>query len=413
MSKPQNYADILLNLPVDDTLKTFLERHALPLPEGWNWCDSMQTSRSLLRLVQSHPNTAMRDRIVAGLHASTLLAHPLGKQAMFQATHDRATELVGLIACKSDLHRAFWLYVHHPALFEAAAEIEYLDNHGQHAQQHDLGVRRSINRDEAALVAFSEAIKGFYQRELGCGEVCVVNVLERARGTQLISIHAKDLATARLEFEGSQLQRRVGSPNIHMVLEYAQATGVARTIIRGGAKYHTMLCEAFAKHLLGVDADAQRIESPRLDLSALRTGLHIPQAIEDGFVGMQVKSVIVLSDCGQLKIECTASSVSDQQCVTDLLNDYFGMDNPLSRGWTIQAAVLNFYLAPAQGRHRCTVVSVEITSKGRLNLHKFDEKLRAQMESYLVQLGILKDKQVFESDRHTAPSKEFSRNLFE
>jgi hypothetical protein len=59
------------------------------------------------------------------------------------------------------------------------------------------------------------------------------------------------------------------------------------------------------------------------------------------------------------------------------------------------------------------VVSVEITSKGRLNLHKFDEKLRAQMESYLVQLGILKDKQVFEPDRHTAPSKEFSRNLFE
>ena len=26
----------------------------------------------------------------------------------------------------------------------------------------------------------------------------------------LISIHAKDLATAKLEFEGSQLQRRVG-----------------------------------------------------------------------------------------------------------------------------------------------------------------------------------------------------------
>ena len=413
MSRNQTYADILLNLPVDDTLKTFIERHSLPMTEGWGWSDTVQTSRRLIGLIQAHPVVAMRDRIVAGLHACTLLAHPLGKQAMFQAAHDRPAELVGLIACKSDLHRAFWLYVHHPALFEAAAEIEYLDHHGQQAQQHDLGLKRTIKRDELSIAAFGDAIKCFYQRELGCGEVCVVNVLDRARGTQLISIHAKDLATAKLEFEGSQLQRRVGSPNIHMVLEYAQATGVARTIIRGGAKYHAMLCEAFARHLLGMDADAQRIQTPRLNLSTLRLGLNIPQAIDDGFVGLQVKSVTVVSGCGQLKMECTASAASDQRCVTDLLLDYFGAENPLARGWTIQAAVLNFYLAPMQGKSRCQVVSVEITSKGRLNLHKFDEKLRAQLEGYLVQLGILKTQQVLKPDREQEQPQAVTSSLFE
>ena len=413
MSRTQTYADILLNLPVDDTLKTFIERHAMPLPEGWIWHDSIQASKSLVGLIQLHPNVAMRDRIVAGLHASTLLAHPLGKQAMFQAAHDRPTELMGLIACKNDLHRAFWLYVHHPALFEAAAEIEYLDHHGQQAQQHDLGLKWAIKRDEASIAAFGDAIKGFYQRELGCGEVCVVNVLDRARGTQLISIHAKDLATAKLEFKGSQLQRRVGSPNIHMVLEYAQASGVARTIIRGGAKYHAMLCEAFARHLLGVDADAQRIQTPRLNLSTLRLGLNIPQAIDDGFVGLQVKSVTVVSGCGRLKMECSASASSDQRCVTDLLSDCLGSENPLTRGWLIQAAVLNFYLAPMQGKSRCPVVSVEITSKGRLNLHKFDEKLRSQLEGYLVQLGILKGQQVLQSDSETAKQKVLVGGLFE
>lgn len=413
MSRAQTYADILLNLPVDDTLKTFMERHALPLPEGWSWSDSVQTSKGLIGLIQSHPVAAMRDRIVAGLHASTLLAHPLGKQAMFQAAHDRPSELMGLIACKSDLQRAFWLYVHHPALFETAAEIEYLDHHGQQAQQHDLGIKRAIQRDEASIAAFSDAIKGFYQRELGCGEVCVVNVLERARGTQLISIHAKDLATAKLEFEGSQLQRRVGSPNIHMVLEYAQATGVARTIIRGGAKYHAMLCEAFARHLLGVDADAQRIQTPRLNLSNLRLGMNIPQAIEDGFVGLQVKSLTVISGCGLLKLECTASASSDQRCVTDLLANYFNSENPLTRGWMIQAAVLNFYFAPMQGKSRCSVVSVEVTSKGRLNLHKFDEKLRTQLEGYLVQLGILQGQQVLLPDPERAGQRVLAGDLSE
>ena len=92
MSRTQTYADILLNLPVDDTLKTFIERHAMPLPEGWIWHDSIQASKSLVGLIQLHPNAAMRDRIVAGLHASTLLAHagrpceakPLQVQAITQ-----------------------------------------------------------------------------------------------------------------------------------------------------------------------------------------------------------------------------------------------------------------------------------------------------------------------------------------
>ena len=57
MSKPLTYADILLSLPVDETLKTFLERHALPLPPGWEWSDNTGTSRRLIRLVQSHPDT--------------------------------------------------------------------------------------------------------------------------------------------------------------------------------------------------------------------------------------------------------------------------------------------------------------------------------------------------------------------
>jgi len=47
VSRNQTYADILLSLPVDDTLKTFIERHALPMPESWVWSDTVQTSRRL------------------------------------------------------------------------------------------------------------------------------------------------------------------------------------------------------------------------------------------------------------------------------------------------------------------------------------------------------------------------------
>ena len=58
------------------------------------------------------------------------------------------------------------------------------------------------------------------------------------------------------------------------------------------------------------------------------------------------------------------------------------------------------------------MVSVEVTSKGRLNLHKFDETLRAQLEGYLVRLGILNDQQVFAPEMNTRSRKLLTSDLF-
>lgn len=132
----------------------------------------------------------------------------------------------------------------------------------------------------SALVALRQAISAFYKRELQCGDGSEAYLVERSPGIFLLSVHVKDMAMLRLEFEGATLKRRVGNPNIHMVLEYAKSTGVVRTLVRGGAKYQQMLVEAFSEHVLGVKANAQRIKSPTLDLSMLRTGFDVPAAFE-------------------------------------------------------------------------------------------------------------------------------------
>lgn len=389
----KTYADVLLHLPVDATLRGYLTHHGLALPDDFDWTDDTGVTNRLIEAIQECPDPAVRDKIVAGLLVSTQLAHPRGKQAMFQIGAWHATAFMGLIACQSDQHRAFWLFVHHPDLFEQAAEIEYVDSHVQQAQQHDLGTKVPIRRDDASTKAFCEAIKSFYKMELGCGEVCVAHILDRAQGTQLVTVHAKYLVMLRLELEGMVLTRRVGSPNIHMVLEYSDATGVARTIIRGGAKYHEMLAQAFVEHLLGVNVSAQRIKPPTLDLSALKLGFQVPQAIDDGFVALQVKSLTLMSPDTELKAEFTAMASSEHQCVTDLIAEKLPHDNPLVHHWLVSAASINLYYAPPPGKQRSPVVTVEVTRRGRLNLHKFDEKLRAQLESYLVQIGILAEKQ--------------------
>lgn len=389
----KTYADVLLNLPVDATLRTYLEHQGLALPADFNWADDTTTTAALIDAIQSWPDPGVRDKIVAGLQVSTQLAHPRGKQAMFQVGSQNGPVLIGLIACLSDQHRAFWLFVHHPALFEQAAEIEYVDSHVQHAQQHDLGTKVPVRRDDASMAGFCEAIKAFYKLELGCGEVCVAHILDRAQGTQLVTVHAKDLAMLRLEFEGMTLTRRVGSPNIHMVLEYSELTGVVRTIIRGGAKFHDMLAQAFTRHLLGVEVPATRIKPPTLDLSPLKLGFQVPQAAADGFVALQVKSITLMSPDTHLKAEFTAMASSEHQCVTELIAEKLPHDNPLAHHWLVNAASINLYYAPPPGKLRSPVVTVEVTRRGRLNLHKYDEKLRAQLERYLVQIGILQEKQ--------------------
>jgi hypothetical protein len=173
--------------------------------------------------------------------------------------------------------------------------------------------------------------------------------------TVLLSVHIKDMAMLRLEFEGSTLKRRVGNPNIHMVLEYAKATGVVRTLVRGGAKYQQMLVEAFAEHVLGVKANAHRIKSPTLDLSMLRTGFEVPEAFDDGFSMVQLKALTLLSPDSALKIECTAMQSSQQRSVHELLKEK--LPGPLEGQWAVTAAQVNLYYPPDPGRTRAKVVT--------------------------------------------------------
>ncbi|MGB4227354.1 MAG: hypothetical protein WBJ68_12005 [Candidatus Dechloromonas phosphoritropha] len=383
----KTFVDVMLELPVDTTLRDLLTSHGLPVHDGFTWDDTPETSQVLVEAVKIWPDTDARDRMTANLLASVQLGDAAGKQAMFEAVVADGAALVGLTLCQSDIHRSLWLYVHHPALFDRAYDFSFWENHGPQTQQYDLGLKRQPNTADSALVGLRQAISAFYKRELQCGDGSEAHLIERSPGVFLLSVHIKDMAMLRLEFEGSTLKRRVGNPNIHMVLEYAKATGVVRTLVRGGAKYQQMLVEAFAEHVLGVKANAHRIKSPTLDLSMLRTGFDVQEAFEDGFSMVQLKALTLLSPDSALKIDCTAMQSSQQRSVHELLKEK--LPGPLEGQWAVTAAQVNLYYPPEPGRTRPKMVTIEVTSKGRLNLHKFDAKMQAQLEGYLVAVGIL------------------------
>ncbi|MBS0508703.1 MAG: hypothetical protein JSR53_15110, partial [Proteobacteria bacterium] len=346
----KTFVDVMLELPVDATLRDFLTTHGLPVPDGFAWDDTPETSQFLVEAVKVWPDTAARDQMIANLMAAVQLGDAAGKQAMFEAAVADGAALAGLTLCRSDIHRSFWLYVNHPTLFERAYDFSFWEHHGPQTQQYDLGLKRQPNGSATNLAALRHAISAFYKREMQCGDSSVAHLVERSPGVFLLTVHVKDMAMLRLEFEGSALKRRVGNPNIHMVLDYAKSTGVVRTLVRGGQKYQQMLVEAFAEHVLGVKANAHRIKSPTLNLSMLRTGFDVPEAFEDGFSMVQLKALTLLSPDAALKIECTAMQSSQQRSVHELLKEK--LPGPLEGQWAVTAAQVNLYYPPEPGRTR-------------------------------------------------------------
>ena len=397
-----NWVDILLELPADAVLREFLEVNGLELPEDFDWTDTPETSRAIVDAVLAHADLSVRDKLSAKLRASSVLGDSAGKLSMMEVAAFDSAVLIGLASCLSDLHRSFWLYVKFPEIFDRALDINYFDCHGGRAQQHDLSVKTRPNTSDVALAALRNEVSDFYQRELQCGDRSLAYVVERSPGVFLLSVHVKDLATLQLEFDGDDLKRRVGNPNIHSALEYSSTTGVTRSLVKGGAKYHQMLLAAFAQHLLGVKVDAQRLMPPTLDLSKLSLGFDVPQAMNDGFSILQVKSLTLLSPDNQLKLDCTAMAARDRRCVTELIQD--AIPDVINQNWTVIAAQINLYYPPEIGKSRSKVVSVEVTRKGRLNLHKFDATMQSKLEGYLVALCVLAKGQTLSAVEQQAES---------
>ncbi|MCW7536254.1 hypothetical protein OOT46_00095 [Aquabacterium sp. A7-Y] len=396
VTKMWTYVDVLTHLAQDEVLHTWLADQGLEVPlQPSEGCEAV--APAVVQAVQTLENSQVRERIIAGLQRGAQLAHPLGRDAMFEAAATHGDVFLALVRCKSDLHRSFWLYVCYRAIFDQSCAAEYLDANVARAQQHDLGCKVVPRRDAEALQALCAEVGAFYRQQFGCGDRCVAQLFERSNDVFVLTLHVKDLPNLLLEFDGDAVRQRIGHPTIHIVLEYAPRTGATRSLVRGGAKFHHMLVNAFARHLLECDVDAQRVLRPRLNLSPLRDGFRVPRAIEDGFSVVQVKSLSLISPAGTLKLECSATAAGGRRSVTELLKEMWCEDHPLTDGWRITAADIALYYPPEPGRSRMRQICLEITDRGRVNLHKFEASLQRQLESYLIDMGILRPEQTFEA----------------
>jgi hypothetical protein len=247
------YRDVLRHIPADRVLERFFTDSGFSFSGPVEFDGELDNNVALqiTEEIENCSDMVLRDRVVSGLQQTLELNAGNADKAMFDSVRGDDAARAALGVCVSSLHRALWLMVHSPPAFINACEMYYLDSHESRSQQADLGVCSPVIRTQEALQGFQSAIQHFYRKELSCGEAIEANILDRSPSVYLVVAHAKDLATVSREFQGSELHSRVANPSIDMAIEYSALTGVARTLIKGGAKYHTMLARAFARHLLG------------------------------------------------------------------------------------------------------------------------------------------------------------------
>lgn len=374
------FADVLLALPVDATMRAFFERCPLELPVELDWENPSTAVSCLLRALVECPPPALRRYVVDCLRTCARLAQPRGRRALAQLLEAQPSQLPGLEICRDALHRAFWLMVWHPTLFEAAAENEHFARRAPLAQQHDLGVCAHVRLGTEHLEAFRQAVEGFSRKKLARGERCVVRVSADGRGTVRVRVFLQLVELA---------QRQLACPNLRMVLDYAPHSGVLRTVVVAGEEYHKPLARAFSRHLLGVEVGISGARLATLNLAALTSPSPTPVVADNELVALRVQSITVVSPDTTLRAEFSLINEEGSACVTDLVPGKLPQDNPFSSAWVVVAARLNLYFSPRQGKPRSRLVAVDITRRGRLNLHRFDEPLRAQIEQSLVRLGVL------------------------
>ena len=103
----------------------------------------------------------------------------------------------------------------------------------------------------------------------------------------------------------------------------------------------------------------------------------------------------MLSPTGRLKIECTAMAAAQNQSVTDLMQEE--LPAPLEGDWAVTAVQINLYY-PGEAGRRTRLVTAELTSMGRLRLPMRDPVMKANVERYLVEKGILARDQSLDAD---------------
>ena len=303
-----------------------------------NWDDERTAvARSLLK---QHPgwDAGLRERIHADTGRVWNMADEAGQEALYGVWNAKAE----LDALSSGAARAMHIFLADQIAFrhaEAALFAEY-GRYGRlwTAVACDSGL--SVARDDAALSAFSEALRA----QLQTANVHV-EIYDRIRPT--LEGDPAHLVQANLYREGrpdedwqfidGSLDRRTRRPVLEAAMTYEPATGIVEAVCRDRAE-RTDVLRLFYRHLLGRDFRDKQARLRLYNLTPLLSRCKFPTQLSDGIESVRVLSLRLVphgTSADRVTLEVARDGARD---IWSMAEERFGRQNPLLGGWNVSQA---------------------------------------------------------------------------
>lgn len=391
-----NFRGFLRHLPLNtDLVREFLADHlfAPATPVDWT-VDEGTLATTLADAIESLPDAAVRDDLIASLEQVAQLADGAGSRQMLTVIGDDPTITAAFATLESPEERALWLYVNAPAKFNEAVLARQFDDGIAHSasQRWTLPARPGVKLTPAMQNAIVTAVATFYRKRFGYGHNHQPYIVPRhVEGSLLLVIDLSDLACNRAVWERGKLRRGPLILARTLALNYHPATGRTETIAPGGADAHVTLVNAFTEHALGQKNVARHVARATYRLDVLNDGIDIFDRDALGIDQPRLKSLALLIPGLGLRSTFEVVGRENRASVEALIKAAYPADTPLQQSWPIVGATIElpFYPETGRGGEKKKVLRLRFNRKGQANLHQFSEAERKLIEPLLVEWGLV------------------------
>jgi hypothetical protein len=390
-----NFRAFLRNLPVNtDLMREFLVEHLFDAKDvDWS-ADEPALAATLADAIEAHPDTAVRDDLIAALEQIAQLADGPGTRQMLTVCGSDPKIAAAFQNLESPEERALWLYVHSGEKFNEAVIARLFDDGltRDSSQRWTLPANPSLDLDEAAQNAIAAAVAGFYLKRFGYGRNYKPYVVARhIEGALLFVIDLSDHACNRAVWVNGSLRRGPLILSRTLVLNYQLATGKAETVAHGGEDAQKVLVDAFTEHGLKKKGAAKRIIRQTYRLDSLLDGVDIFDREAIGVEQPRLKFISFQEMETGLRSSFEVMGRGNRASVEKLLQAAYPSDEPMKRKWLIVGAQIELPFYPEEGASGTTrkTLRLRFNRKGQANLHKFTEEERKLIEPLLVEWGLV------------------------
>jgi hypothetical protein len=374
-----------------EILRQFFDARGVELPEV-PWDGKKSLAKPIMAAIEGL-DSDLQGRITNDAGRVGALADEAGQAAIYSVVADK-TKLDELA---NGYEQAMWLLLNEPKLFLRAEEARYTDERrrGKHWDGFLAEPETPLNRDEAAIQAFMDAIRDRF----GSKNVHV-DIFDRQRssfdGEEHILIQATIYSEGRsvdyLQFVNGALDVRNRRPVIEACLTYEPKSGTIEAVAADRPAREEYV-RIFARDLLGIPfEEGERMPLRRFDLQGLLQEFDFPTDARDGVAAVRVNSLRLMpfdTVRERVTIECLSGV---DRTIWEVSADRFGDNDPLADGgWMVTQARLSIQFHPEPGGTRGKVLPVTLTMPHGSDLKDRTDRERLIGEKYLRKWRLLKD----------------------